>query len=69
MFILLIMNMYALPVVITFFNEELPIPWISFNILSDVFFLTDLVLNFRTGIMVNDSSYRFVLEPKKIVVK
>ena len=69
MLLLLIMNMYALPVVITFFTDALPLSWIVFNILSDVFFLTDLVLNFRTGIMVNDMSYRFILQPRKIMIK
>jgi hypothetical protein len=68
MMLLLIMNMYALPVVITFFTDELPFSWTVFNILSDVFFLTDLILNFRTGIMVNDMSYRFILEPRKIAI-
>lgn len=69
MMLLLIMNMFALPVVITFFNHDLPLSWNVFNILSDVFFLTDLILNFRTGIMVNDMSYRFILEPRKIAIK
>jgi hypothetical protein len=69
MLLLLIMNMYALPVVITFFTDNLPTSWIVFNVLSDVFFLTDLILNFRTGIMVNDMSYRFILEPRRIAVK
>ncbi|CAB4043426.1 potassium sodium hyperpolarization-activated cyclic nucleotide-gated channel 2 isoform X5, partial [Paramuricea clavata] len=68
MMLLLVMNMYALPVVITFFTDALPLSWTVFNILSDIFFLTDLLLNFRTGIMVNDMSYRFILEPRKIAM-
>ena len=68
-FLLLIINMYALPVVITFYTNAIPLSWTVINIMSDVFFLTDLLLNFRTGIMVNDMSYRFILEPRKIAIK
>ena len=69
MFFLLIINMYALPVVITFYTDTIPLSWSVLNIMSDVLFLTDLLLNFRTGIMVNDMSYKFILEPRKIAVK
>ncbi|XP_028411787.1 potassium/sodium hyperpolarization-activated cyclic nucleotide-gated channel 2-like [Dendronephthya gigantea] len=69
MMLLLVVNMYALPVAITFFTDALPLSWIILNILSDVFFMTDLIINFRTGIMVTDMSYKFILEPKKIAVR
>lgn len=68
MMLLLAVNMYALPVAITFFTGTLPLPWIVLNVLSDVFFLTDLIINFRTGIMVTDMSYKFILEPRRIAV-
>lgn len=68
MLTLLIMNMFALPVVITFFTDDMPLSWTVLNIISDVFFLADLVLNFRTGVIVNDVNHKIILEPRKIVI-
>ncbi len=50
MLILLITNVIVLPVAIAFFSEEInSARWIIFNIISDAFFLFDIVVNFRTG--------------------
>ena len=46
MLLLMVGNLIVLPVGITFFKEENSPPWIVFNVLSDTFFLMDLVLNF-----------------------
>ena len=50
MLILLITNVIVLPVAIAFFSEEInSARWIIFNVISDAFFLFDIVVNFRTG--------------------
>ena len=51
MLILLITNVIVLPVAIAFFSEEInSTRWIIFNVVSDAFFLFDIVVNFRTGL-------------------
>lgn len=50
MLLLLIANVIVLPVAISFFADELFEPtFLVFNIISDVFFLLDILFNFRTG--------------------
>jgi len=49
MLVLLLANMITLPVAISFFNDDLSPPWIIFNGVCDTVFLTDLIINFRTG--------------------
>ncbi|KAK2503130.1 hypothetical protein MC885_014974 [Smutsia gigantea] len=46
-------------------REENSPPWIVFNVLSDTFFLLDLVLNFRTGIVVEEGA-EILLAPRAI---
>ncbi|XP_072346551.1 potassium/sodium hyperpolarization-activated cyclic nucleotide-gated channel 3-like [Scyliorhinus torazame] len=53
---------------ITFFKDENTPPWIVFNVVSDTFFLIDLVLNFRTGIVVEDNT-EIILDPHTIKMK
>lgn len=65
MLLLMVGNLIVLPVGITFFKEENSPPWIVFNVLSDTFFLLDLVLNFRTGIVVEEGS-EILLAPRAI---
>jgi len=50
MLVLLLANLVVLPVAISFFNDDLSTHWIIFNCVSDTVFLTDLIINFRTGI-------------------
>ena len=53
MLILLITNVIVLPVAISFFSEEInSARWIVFNVVSDAFFLFDIVVNFRTGLII-----------------
>ncbi len=50
---------------ITFFSEQTTTSWLIFNVASDTIFLVDLVMNFRTGI-VNEESSEIILDPKVI---
>ncbi|XP_077319918.1 potassium/sodium hyperpolarization-activated cyclic nucleotide-gated channel 3 [Lithobates pipiens] len=68
MLLLMVGNLIILPVGITFFKDENTPPWIVFNVLSDTFFLVDLVLNFRTGIVVEDNT-EIILDPHTIKMK
>ncbi|XP_029412828.1 potassium/sodium hyperpolarization-activated cyclic nucleotide-gated channel 3 isoform X3 [Nannospalax galili] len=68
MLLLMVGNLIVLPVGITFFKEENSPPWIVFNVLSDTFFLLDLVLNFRTGIVVEEGA-EILLAPRAIRIR
>ncbi|XP_026134121.1 potassium/sodium hyperpolarization-activated cyclic nucleotide-gated channel 2-like [Carassius auratus] len=65
MLLFMVGNLIIIPVGITFFKDETTTPWILFNVVSDTFFLMDLVLNFRTGIIIEDNS-NIILDPKSI---
>ncbi|XP_051953665.1 potassium/sodium hyperpolarization-activated cyclic nucleotide-gated channel 3-like [Xyrauchen texanus] len=68
MLLLMVGNLIIIPVGITFFKDEHTPPWIVFNVVSDTFFLMDLVLNFRTGIVKEDNA-EIILDPQQIKVK
>ncbi|XP_066508417.1 potassium/sodium hyperpolarization-activated cyclic nucleotide-gated channel 2-like [Hoplias malabaricus] len=68
MLLFMVGNLIIIPVGITFFKDETTTPWIIFNVVSDTFFLMDLVLNFRTGIIREESS-DIILDPKTIKKK
>ncbi|XP_037624482.1 potassium/sodium hyperpolarization-activated cyclic nucleotide-gated channel 3-like [Sebastes umbrosus] len=68
MLLLMVGNLIIIPVGITFFKDEHTPPWIVFNVVSDTFFLMDLVLNFRTGIVKEDNT-EIILDPHQIKVK
>ncbi|CAL1594900.1 unnamed protein product [Knipowitschia caucasica] len=68
MLLLMVGNLIIIPVGITFFKDEHTPPWIVFNVVSDTFFLMDLVLNFRTGIVKEDNT-EIVLDPQQIKIK
>ncbi|XP_054903443.1 potassium/sodium hyperpolarization-activated cyclic nucleotide-gated channel 3 isoform X4 [Poeciliopsis prolifica] len=65
MLLLMMGNLIILPVGITFFRDENTPSWIIFNVVSDTLFMVDLVLNFRTGIMKEDST-EILLDPRAI---
>ncbi|XP_056331835.1 LOW QUALITY PROTEIN: potassium/sodium hyperpolarization-activated cyclic nucleotide-gated channel 3 [Danio aesculapii] len=65
MLLLMVGNLIILPVGITFFKDENTPSWIIFNVVSDTLFLVDLVLNFRTGIVKEDST-EILLDPRAI---
>ena len=66
--IILAINMVILPLNIAFFYDNSLPTWIVFHSISDVLFLTDIVLNFRTGYKEDKNGYRmkFILDPKLI---
>ncbi|XP_076465406.1 uncharacterized protein LOC143297117 [Babylonia areolata] len=66
MLVLLIANLIILPVAISFFNDDLSTHWIVFNCMSDTVFFLDIVINFRTGIIMNDFADEIILDPKQI---
>lgn len=67
MLILILWNILALPVVITFFkHEELSDGWAVFTAIMDTLFQLDVIFNFRTGFMDNHSSERVILAPRRI---
>jgi len=66
---LLIVNMFVLPVAIAFFTDDLSPSWIAFNCISDGVFMLDIVLNFKTGVLVHGTPNEFILDPKKIAVR
>ncbi|KAM9861396.1 potassium/sodium hyperpolarization-activated cyclic nucleotide-gated channel 4 [Aulostomus maculatus] len=68
MLLLMVGNLIIIPVGITFFKDEHTPPWIVFNVVSDTFFLMDLVLNFRTGIVKEDNT-EIILDPQEIKIK
>ncbi|KAM4747809.1 potassium/sodium hyperpolarization-activated cyclic nucleotide-gated channel 4 [Rhinophrynus dorsalis] len=68
MLLLMVGNLIIIPVGITFFKEENTPAWIVFNVVSDTFFLVDLVLNFRTGIVLEDNT-EIILEPQRIKIR
>nr|DBA31578.1 TPA: hypothetical protein GDO54_007395 [Pyxicephalus adspersus] len=68
MLLLMVGNLIIIPVGITFFKEENTPAWIVFNVVSDTFFLVDLVLNFRTGIVVEDNT-EIILDPQRIKIR
>lgn len=63
MLLLMMGNLIVLPVGITFFRYENTPSWIIFNVVSDTLFMVDLVLNFRTGIVKEDST-EILLDPR-----
>ncbi|XP_048881622.1 potassium/sodium hyperpolarization-activated cyclic nucleotide-gated channel 3 [Brienomyrus brachyistius] len=65
MLLLMVGNLIILPVGITFFKDENTPSWIIFNVVSDTLFMADLVLNFRTGIVKEDST-EILLDPRAI---
>ncbi|KAL6056868.1 hypothetical protein STEG23_003272 [Scotinomys teguina] len=65
MLLFMVGNLIIIPVGITFFKDETTAPWIVFNVVSDTFFLMDLALNFRTGIVIEDNT-EIILDPEKI---
>ncbi|CAH8652162.1 unnamed protein product [Schistosoma rodhaini] len=66
MLILLMANLIMLPVIISFFNDDLPGNWLIFNSISDTLFILDIIVNFRTGIIRNDFVDDIILDPTEI---
>ncbi|KAF8566929.1 hypothetical protein P879_03975 [Paragonimus westermani] len=66
MLVLLVANLIMLPVIISFFNDDVSGQWIAFNGISDTIFFLDIIVNFRTGIIRNDFVDDIILNPSEI---
>ena len=54
---LLVFTVAVLPVSISFYSEQQLNPeWLTINIMVDFLFLTDVFVNFRTGIYAPDAT-------------
>ena len=66
---LLTVNMFVLPLAIAFFTDGMSSTWVAVNLASDGILLLDIVLNFRTGVLVHGTPNIFILDPKKIAIR
>jgi hyperpolarization activated cyclic nucleotide-gated potassium channel 2 len=66
MVILLFVTVIFLPVNIAFYQDDFLVSWSVLNCFTDLVFLIDIILNFRTGIIASDSYDQVILEPKQI---
>ena len=66
--LLLIATMIIVPIGITFFMDEqdTEIGWIVFNLTLDIWFMVDIVINFRTGIVREYAETDVILDPIEI---
>ncbi|XP_065836458.1 potassium/sodium hyperpolarization-activated cyclic nucleotide-gated channel 1-like isoform X3 [Oscarella lobularis] len=69
--IILALNLILLPLVIAFFSDQkLSTHWIVLNSLTDIVFLLDVVVNFRTGFLTDGHSHEIVnLDSKAIAIR
>jgi hypothetical protein len=58
------LNVIFLPVAIAFYYEPDHPGWLTFNICSDIVFLSDVFLNFWTGVISDDNE--IILEIRKL---
>ena len=53
---LLVFTVIVLPVSIAFYSEDQLKPeWLTINLLVDCLFASDIVINFRTGVIITES--------------
>ncbi|EDO49064.1 predicted protein, partial [Nematostella vectensis] len=64
--IFIFMHVLLLPVSIAFLSDDLSIHWLILNGVSDVFFVVDIFLNFRTGIVDPNNQEEVILDKKVI---
>lgn len=64
MLLILSINIVLLPVAVSFFQDFVDPRWLTFTVLSDIIFITDIVLNFWTGIVSTNNTV--ILELKLI---
>lgn len=71
MLVFLLLNVVFLPVVISFYDHQQIHPGSIFiNVMSDVIFVTDVILNFWTGVISQDNTVILNLkEARKLYVK
>lgn len=64
MFFILSVDVILLPVAIAFYDDSIDPGWLTLNIITDIFFVIDIVLNFWTGLITNDNFV--ILELRRI---
>lgn len=65
--VMLISNMFVLPLDIAFFANNYDFAWMVFHVTSDTLCLVDILSNFRTAYRVNNEELKyFELNHKKI---
>lgn len=52
------LNLIGIPMEIAFLDRDSGLAWEGFNVFSDTLFLIDVALNFRMGIITEDSEVR-----------
>lgn len=55
MFLILSVNVTLLPVAVAFYDDSIDPGWLTLNIVTDIFFVVDIVLNFWTGLITSDN--------------
>lgn len=55
MLLVLSVNIVCLPVAVSFFHGIVNPGWLSFSCFSDLFFISDIVLNFWTGVITDEN--------------
>ena len=66
MVVLITTHVLLLPVGIAFVNADASPGWLSLNCISDAIFITDIFLNFRTGIIDFNRQEEVILDKKTI---
>lgn len=64
MLLILSINVVLLPVAVSFFREMINPLWLSFTCFSDIIFISDIILNFWTGIITHENL--IILDLKEI---
>ena len=62
--VILMLNVILLPVSIAFYPDPEHAGWLAFNLISDVIFLTDIIMNFWTGTITDDN--QIMLDIRKL---
>ncbi|XP_031563696.1 potassium/sodium hyperpolarization-activated cyclic nucleotide-gated channel 2-like [Actinia tenebrosa] len=57
------LHVLLLPVNIAFLSDDLSLHWLVINGISDLFFLVDIFLNFRTGLVDPNNKDEVILDP------
>lgn len=55
------LNLIGIPMEIAFLDRDSGLVWEGFNVFSDTLFLIDVALNFRMGIITEDSEVRLAV--------
>lgn len=63
------MHVILLPVSISFLSDDLSLHWLVLNGISDCIFITDICLNFKTGIVDPNNQDEIILDKKIIAQK